>query len=67
MANDRRSRLYVPDLDEYERVRVPLYSGCDGCVFRYMPDVRCSAIPCGPHMARSWPVVYQKKGITNKC
>lgn len=54
-------QTYVPDTDDYIQVRVPRGSGCAGCIFFRMPNVRCSAIPCGPHMGRPWPVIYQEK------
>lgn len=54
-------QTFVPDLDNYVQVRIPRNSGCAGCIFFGMPNVRCSAIPCIPRMDRPWPVIYQEK------
>jgi len=53
----------IPNLDDYVATRLPEghRGGCEGCIFRAMPDVRCSAIPCQPHLGRRWPVIYQAK------
>jgi hypothetical protein len=52
---------FVPDTDDYNKIRVTVENGCQGCDFRHMDNVRCSAIPCNPFAARPWPVIYQKK------
>ncbi len=49
----------VPDLDKYRKVRSE-ETGCNGCVFRKM-QVKCSAIPCQPSVARPYPVHYKEK------
>jgi len=56
-------QTFVPDLDDYVAVPLPEghRGGCEGCVFRTMSDVRCSAIPCIPHLGRRWPVIYRER------
>lgn len=50
----------VPDIDDYIAIRVPLNSGCEGCV-SHRNQFRCSAIPCIPRVSRPWPVIYKAK------